>query len=86
MAAFLPSSSSTGYIDFNFSARNDAKGSDNASTMMKYKRTLYQASIKKSMKINLVLRDDALNVLNLQLNHLLHVVTLKDTNSLIQIS
>ena len=42
------------------------------------------------MKINLVLLDEAvyayLNRKNLQLNHLLHVVTLKDKNLFIQMS
>ena len=31
MAASLSSSSNTGYIDFNFSSRNEAKDSDNFS-------------------------------------------------------
>ena len=42
------------------------------------------------MKINLVLLDDAVNAYltwkNLQLNHLLDVVTLRDTNSFIEMS
>ena len=42
------------------------------------------------MKINLVLLDDTVNGYftwrNLQLNHLWHVLTLKDTNSFIQMS
>ena len=56
--------------------------------MMRCKRTLYHAKIKRLMKINVVLLDDAVNAYlnwrNLQLNHPLPVVILKETNSLIQ--
>ena len=79
MAVSLSVSSNTGYIDFSFSARNDVK-----------EDTLPPAKIKILIKTNLVLLDDTENGYltwrNLQLNHMLHVVTLKDTNSLIQMS
>ena len=52
--------------------------------------TLPLAKITMLMKINLVLLDDTVNDYltwrNLQLNYMLHVVTLKDINSFIQMS
>ena len=59
--------------------------------MLRCKRTLLPlAKTKILMKINLVLLDDTANGyltwINLQLNHLLHVVTLKDINSFIRMS
>ena len=100
MAASLSISSNTGNIDFNFSARNDAKDSDNASKRkIKNSRLVYDdvqedtlptKDKKRLMKINLVLLDNAVNAYltwrNRQLNHLLHVVTLKHINSFIQMS
>ena len=56
--------------------------------MTRCKRTLYHQ--QRQMKINLVLLDDTVNGYftwkNQQLNHLLHVVTLKRANSFIQMS
>ena len=99
MAASLSILSNTGYTDFNFSVRNDAKGSDNGSKKTENSRlpydevredTLPLAKIKILMKINLVLLDNTvsgyLTWRNLQFNHMLHVVTLKDINSFIQMS
>ena len=99
MAVSLSISSNTGYIDFSFSARNDVKYSDNGSKKTENSRLAYDevqedtlppAKIKILIKTNLVLLDDTENGYltwrNLQLNHMLHVVTLKDTNSLIQMS
>ena len=97
MAVCLSISSNTGYIDFNFSAGNDAKDSDNGSKKTENARLAYDevqedtlpvAKIKKLIKINPVLLDDTVNGYlkwrNLHLNHMLHVVTLKDINSFIQ--
>ena len=62
MAASLSVSSNTGYTDFIFSARND-KSSDNASKIKtensrliydEVQEDIYQAHIKRLMKINLV--------------------------------
>ena len=62
MAASLSVSSNTGYTDFIFSARND-KSSDNASKRKtensrliydEVQEDIYQAHIKRLMKINLV--------------------------------
>ena len=99
MAVSLSVSSNTGYIDFSFSARNDVKDSDNGGKKTENSRLAYDevqedtlppAKIKILIKTNLVLLDDTENGYltwrNLQLNHMLHVVTLKDTNSLIQMS
>ena len=99
MVASLSVSSNTGYIDFDFSARNDAKDSYNSSKKTENSRLAYDevqedtlplAKIKILMKINLVLLDNTvsgyLTWRNLQFNHMLHVVTLKDINSFIQMS
>ena len=70
MAASLSISSNTGYIDFNFSVRNDAKDSDNGSKTPENSRLAYHevpedalplAKIKILMKINLVLLGDTVN-------------------------
>ena len=97
MTVCLSISSNNGYIDFNFSARNDAKDSDNGNKKTENARlaydeaqedTLPEAKIKKLMKINPVLLGDTVNGYliwrNLHLNHMLHAVTLKDINSFIQ--
>ena len=63
MAASLSVSSNTGYIDFGFSARNDAKDSDDSSKKTENSRLAYDevprvhftTSKDKNMKINLVL-------------------------------
>ena len=99
MAGSLSISSNNGYINFNFSVRNDAKDSDNGSKKIENSRLAYDevqedtlplAKIKILMKINLVLLDNTVSVYltwrNLQFNHMLHVVTLKDINSFIQMS
>ena len=99
MVASLSVSSNTGYIDFDFSARNDAEDSYNSSKKTENSRLAYDevqedtlplAKIKILMKINLVLLDNTVSVYltwrNLQFNHMLHVVTLKDINSFIQMS
>ena len=70
MAASLSISSNTGYTDFNFSVRNDAKDSDNGSKTPENSRLAYHevpedalplAKIKILMKINLVLLGDTVN-------------------------
>ena len=99
MAASLSSSSNTGNIDFNFNARNDAKDSDNVSkrkienSRLAYDEVQGDILPSKDKKIDenqpghSRRRSERLSHRrNLQLNHLLHVVTLKDTNSFIQIS
>ena len=99
MAGSLSISSNNGYTDFNFSIRNDAKDSDNGNKKPENSRLAYDevqedtlplAKIKILMKINLVLLDNTVSVYltwrNLQFNHMLHVVTLKDINSFIQMS
>ena len=99
MAGSLSISSNNGYTDFNFSIRNDAKDSDNGNKKPENSRLAYDevqedtlplAKIKILMKINLVLLDNTVNGYltwrKLQLNHMLHVVTLKDINSFIQMS
>ena len=99
MAGSLSISSNNGYINFNFSVRNDAKDSDNGSKKTENSRLVYDevqedtlplAKIKILMKINLVLVDNTVSVYltwrNLQFNHMLHVVTLKDINLFIQMS
>ena len=97
MAPSLSRSSNTGNTNFNCSARNDAKDNDNVSkgeieySMLAYNEVqedTLSSKDKRLIKINLVLLDDAVNAYltwrNLQLSHLLHVVTLKDTNSFVQ--
>ena len=99
MAGSLSISSNNGYINFNFSVRNDAKDSDNGSKKTENSRLAYDevqedtlplAKIKILMKINLVLLENTVSVYltwrNLLFNHMLHVVTLKDINSFIQMS
>ena len=70
IAASLSISSNTGYIDFNFSVRNDAKDSDNGSKKPENSRLAYDevpedalplAKINRLMKINLVLLGDTVN-------------------------
>ena len=70
MAGSLSISSNNGYINFNFSVRNDAKDSHNGSKKTENSRLVYDevqedtlplAKIKILMKINLVLLDDTVN-------------------------